>query len=169
MHFWVLAKALRISGGDHIHAGIVVGELEGERDITLGFVDLLHDDFVEQDRSCAIYFTQDWVSLPGVLPVDSRGTHIWHMPTLSEIFGDDSVLYFGGGTLGNPWGNAPGVIANRVALEASVKSCNKGCDLAQEGNEIIHKASKWCPELAAACEVWKEIVFNFTAVDILDK
>ncbi|PHT66054.1 Ribulose bisphosphate carboxylase large chain [Capsicum annuum] len=113
-------KALRISGGDHIHAGTVVGELQG------------------------------------VLPVDSRGTHIWHMPTLSEIFGDDSILHFGGGTLGHPWGNAPGVIANRVALEASVKSCNKGCDLAQEGNEIIHKASKWCPKLASACETRKE-------------
>lgn len=38
MHFRVLAKALRLSGGDHIHAGTVVGKLEGERDITLGFV-----------------------------------------------------------------------------------------------------------------------------------
>ncbi|KAK4720046.1 hypothetical protein R3W88_018384 [Solanum pinnatisectum] len=40
-------------------------KLEGERDITLGFVDLLRDDFIEQDRSRGIYFTQDWVSLPG--------------------------------------------------------------------------------------------------------
>ncbi|CAK9235693.1 unnamed protein product [Sphagnum troendelagicum] len=31
MHFRVLAKALRLSGGDHIHASIVVGKLEGER------------------------------------------------------------------------------------------------------------------------------------------
>ncbi|XP_022754221.1 uncharacterized protein LOC111302700 [Durio zibethinus] len=30
MHFRVLAKALRLSGGDHIHSGIVVGKLEGE-------------------------------------------------------------------------------------------------------------------------------------------
>ncbi|KAK4342658.1 hypothetical protein RND71_038474 [Anisodus tanguticus] len=41
IHFWVLAKALRMSGGDHIHSGTVVGKLEGERDITLGFVGLL--------------------------------------------------------------------------------------------------------------------------------
>lgn len=27
----------------------------------------------------------------------------------------------------------------------------------REGNEIIRKASKWSLELAAACEVWKEI------------
>jgi ribulose 1,5-bisphosphate carboxylase large subunit-like protein len=41
MHFRVLAKALRLSGGDHIHAGTVVGKLEGDRESTLGFVDLL--------------------------------------------------------------------------------------------------------------------------------
>ncbi|KAF2282264.1 hypothetical protein GH714_043870 [Hevea brasiliensis] len=51
MHFHVLAKALHLSGGDHIHAGTVVGKLEGKRDITLGFVDLLRDDFIEKDRS----------------------------------------------------------------------------------------------------------------------
>ncbi|KAL5053348.1 hypothetical protein RYX36_034030 [Vicia faba] len=34
MHFRVLAKALHMSGGDHIHAGTVVGKLEGEREIT---------------------------------------------------------------------------------------------------------------------------------------
>ncbi|MBA0845246.1 hypothetical protein Goarm_023393, partial [Gossypium armourianum] len=39
MHFCVLAKPLHMSGGDHIHTGTVVGKLEGERDITLGFVD----------------------------------------------------------------------------------------------------------------------------------
>ncbi|MBA0742194.1 hypothetical protein Gogos_015276 [Gossypium gossypioides] len=80
-----------MSGGDHIHAGTVVGRLEGERDITLGFVDLLRNDFIEKDRSRGIYFTQDWVSMPGVLPVASGGIHVWHMPALIEIFGDDSV------------------------------------------------------------------------------
>uniref|UniRef100_A0A2N9H7F1 Ribulose bisphosphate carboxylase large chain n=1 Tax=Fagus sylvatica TaxID=28930 RepID=A0A2N9H7F1_FAGSY len=165
IHFRVLAKALRMSGGDHIHSGTVVGKLEGEREITLGFVDLLRDDYIEKDRSRGIYFTQDWVSLPGVLPVASGGIHVWHMPALTEIFGDDSVLQFGGGTLGHPWGNAPGAVANRVALEACVQARNEGRDLAREGNEIIREASKWSPELAAACEVWKEIKFEFPAMD----
>ncbi|KAK9663462.1 hypothetical protein RND81_O281900 [Saponaria officinalis] len=102
MHFRVLAKALRMSGGDHIHAGTVVG----------------------------------------VLPVASGGIHVWHMPALTEIFGDDSVLQFGGGTLGHPWGNAPGAVANRVALEACVQARNEGRDLAREGNTIIREASK---------------------------
>ena len=131
----------------------------------IGYVD--SDDFVEKDRSRGIYFTQDWVSLPGVLPVASGGIHVWHMPALTEIFGDDSVLQFGGGTLGHPWGNAPGAVANRVALEACVQARNEGRNLAREGNEIIREASKWSPELAAACEVWKEIKFEFPAMDTL--
>ncbi|XP_073105969.1 ribulose bisphosphate carboxylase large chain isoform X1 [Elaeis guineensis] len=169
MHFRVLAKALRMSDGDHIHAGTVVDKLEGEREMTLGFVDLLRDDFIEKDRSCGIFFTQDWVSMPGVIPVASGGIHVWHMPALTEIFGDDSVLQFGGGTLGHPWENAPGAVANRVALEACVQARNEGRDLAREGNEIIREASKWSPELAVACEVSKEIKFEFEPVDKLDR
>ena len=40
-------------------------------------------------------------------------------------------------------------------------------DLAREGNEIIHGASKWSLKLAAACEVWKEIKFEYAAMDTL--
>ncbi|KAL9989823.1 putative ribulose-bisphosphate carboxylase [Helianthus debilis subsp. tardiflorus] len=127
MHFRVLAKALRMSGGDHIHSGTVVGKLEGEREITLGFVDLLRDDFIEKDRSRV-----RWRNFRA------------------------------------PWGNAPGAVANRVALEACVQARNEGRDLATEGNEIIREATKWSPELAAACEVWKEIKFEFQAMDTLD-
>ena len=44
----------------------------------------------------------------GVVPaVFAANCHVWHMPALVEIFGDDACLQFGGGTLGHPWGNAP--------------------------------------------------------------
>ena len=161
IHFRVLAKALRMSGGDHLHSGTVVSKLEGERAVTLGFVDLM------RDRSRAIYFMQDWCSLLGVMPVASGGIHVWHMLALVEIFGDDSCLQFGGGTLGHPWGNAPGAAANRVTLEVCVQARNEGRDLAREGGDVIRAACKWSPELAAACEVWKEIKFEFDTVDTL--
>src|SRR5210317_78563 len=167
IHFRVLAKALRMSGGDHLHSGTVVGKLEGEREITLGFVDLMRDAYIEKDRARGIYFSQDWASLPGVMPVASGGIHVWHMPALVEIFGDDACLQFGGGTLGHPWGNAPGASANRVALEACTQARNEGRDLAREGGDVIRAACKWSPELAAACEVWKEIKFEFDTVDTL--
>ncbi|MBA0803518.1 hypothetical protein Gohar_013721 [Gossypium harknessii] len=69
MYFRILAKALYMFGGDHIYIGTVVGKLEGEKDITLGFVDLLRVDFIEKDRSCVfispkIWFPcQDWCIL----------------------------------------------------------------------------------------------------------
>ncbi len=107
-HFHVLVKALCLYGGDHIHAGTIVGKLEGERQVTLGFFDLLSDDYIEKVQSHGIYFTQDWVSLPCALLVASEGIHVWHMRVLIEIFGDDFVLQFGGGTLGHSWGNALG-------------------------------------------------------------
>ncbi|KAF4362561.1 hypothetical protein F8388_011388 [Cannabis sativa] len=34
-------------------------------------------------------------------------------------------------------------------------------DLARVGNEIIRETCKWSPELVVACEVWKEIKFEF--------
>ncbi|CDY10606.1 BnaC03g70080D [Brassica napus] len=49
-----------------------------------------------------------------------------------------------------------------------IQARNERRDLAVEGNEIIREACKWSPELAAACEVWKEITFNFPTIDKLD-
>ncbi len=81
------------------------------------------------------------------------------------IFQDDACLQFGGGTLGHPWGNAAGAVANRVALEACVQARNEGRNLAAEAGEIIRSAATFSPELASACEVWKEIKFEFDTVD----
>jgi ribulose 1,5-bisphosphate carboxylase large subunit-like protein len=65
-----------------------------------------------------------------VLPAASGGIHVWHMPALVEIFGDDSVLQFGGGSAGHPQGSRAGATANRVALEACVQARNERRDLA---------------------------------------
>jgi ribulose-bisphosphate carboxylase large chain len=168
IHFRVLAKCLRLSGGDHLHTGTVVGKLEGDRASTLGFVDQLRESFVPEDRSRGIFFDQDWGSMPGVMAVASGGIHVWHMPALVTIFGDDSVLQFGGGTQGHPGGNAAGAAANRVALEACVKARNEGRDLEREGADILRSAAKHSPELAVALDTWKEIKFEFDTVDKLD-
>lgn len=95
--------------------------------------------------------------MPGVIPVASGGIHVWHMPALVNIFGDDSCLQFGGGTLGHPWGNAAGAAANRVAVEACVEARNMGRELEKEGKDILTSAAKHSPKLAIAMETWKEI------------
>ncbi|MCJ7839193.1 MAG: RuBisCO large subunit C-terminal-like domain-containing protein, partial [Burkholderiales bacterium] len=111
---------------------------------------------------------QDFGFMPGLFPVASGGIHVWHIPALVAIFGDDSVMQFGGGTLGHPWGNAAGACANRVALEACVEARNQGRQVEKEGKEILLAAAKTSPELKAAMETWKEIKFEFDTVDKLD-
>ncbi|KAL6536755.1 hypothetical protein OROMI_026336 [Orobanche minor] len=59
---------------------------------------------------------------------------LWLQGVFTFGIGDDSILQFGGGTLGHPWGNAPSDVANRVAIEAYVQARNEGRDLAAEGN-----------------------------------
>ena len=59
----------------------------------------------------------------------SDGIHVWHIPALTEIFGNDSILQFGRGTLEHPCGNAPGAVANLIALEACVQARNEERDL----------------------------------------
>jgi ribulose bisphosphate carboxylase small subunit len=122
IHWRVLAKWLRMAGGDHVHNGTVVGKLEGDRRGTMAINDLLREDFIPADRSRGVYFDQPWASLPAVFPAASGGIHVWHMPDLVDIFGDDAVFQFGGGTQGHPGGNAAGASANRVALEAVVQA-----------------------------------------------
>jgi ribulose-bisphosphate carboxylase large chain len=168
IHFRVLAKCLRLSGGDHLHSGTVVGKLEGDREATLGWIDIMRERFVPENRARGIFFDQDWGTLPGLFPVASGGIHVWHMPALVSIFGDDAVMQFGGGTLGHPWGNAAGAAANRVALEACVQARNQGRNLEAEAKDILGAAARHSPELAAAMETWKEIKFEFDTVDKLD-
>jgi ribulose-bisphosphate carboxylase large chain len=168
IHYRVLAKWLRLAGGDHLHSGTVVGKLEGDRDATLGVLDLMREDYVPADRSRGVYFDQHWASLPGVFPAASGGIHVWHMPALVEIFGDDSVLQFGGGSAGHPWGSRAGATANRVALEACVQARNEGRELAFEGREVLTRAAARSPELGAALDTWREITFDFATVDTLD-
>ena len=168
IHFRVLTKCLRLSGGDHMHSGTVVGKLEGDREATLGWVDLMRESFVPENRTRGIFFDQDFGTMPGMIPVASGGIHVWHMPALVAIFGDDVCLQFGGGTLGHPWGNAAGAAANRIAVEACVLARNEGVDLEKSGREVLTNAAKHSPELAIAMETWKEIKFEYDTVDKLD-
>jgi Ribulose bisphosphate carboxylase large chain, catalytic domain len=141
IHWRVLAKWCRMIGADHLHNGTVVGKLEGDRAATMAVNDLLRQDFVAADPARGVYFDQAWASPPGLFPVASGGIHVWHMPDLVDIFGDDAVLQFGGGTLGHPWGNAAGATANRVALEAVVQAHNEGRELSVEGPEILSRTT----------------------------
>jgi len=155
-------------GVDHIHAGTVVGKLEGDPGMIKGYYDTCRERYVEANPETGIVFDQDWASLPSVFPVASGGIHAGQMHQLLDYLGEDTVLQFGGGTIGHPMGIAAGATANRVGVEAMIKARNEGVDYVEEGPDILQEAAKGVPELASALEVWSDITFDFESTDTAD-
>jgi ribulose-bisphosphate carboxylase large chain len=166
--FRVIAKWCRLLGVDHIHAGTVVGKLEGDPSITRGYYDTCRLSKVPADPARGLYFDQDWGSMPGVMPVASGGIHAGQMHQLLHYLGEDVILQFGGGTIGHPMGVAAGATANRVAVEAMIKARNEGRDYLAEGEEILRAAAKTCAPLQAALDTWGDISFEYESTDTPD-
>ena len=131
--FRVIAKWMRLAGVDHIHAGTVVGKLEGDPATCRASTTSAARTILDADPTTGMFFDQDWASLPGVMPVASGGIHAGQMHQLLHYLGEDVVLQFGGGTIGHPMGIAAGATANRVALEAMILARNEGRDYLHEG------------------------------------
>ncbi|ASY66866.1 Ribulose bisphosphate carboxylase large chain (plasmid) [Sinorhizobium sojae CCBAU 05684] len=166
--FRVIAKWLRLAGVDHLHAGTAVGKLEGDPLTVQGYYNVCREMKNEVDLPRGLFFEQDWADIKKVMPVASGGIHAGQMHQLLDLFGDDVVLQFGGGTIGHPMGIQAGATANRVALEAMVLARNEGRDIAHEGPEILRAAAKWCKPLEAALDTWGNISFNYTPTDSSD-
>jgi len=170
INFRVICKWMRMSGVDHIHAGTVVGKLEGDPLMIKGFYDVLRLTELEVNLPYGIFFEMDWASLRRCMPVASGGIHCGQMHQLIHYLGDDVVLQFGGGTIGHPDGIQAGATANRVALEAMVLARNEGADYFnnQVGPQILRDAARTCGPLQTALDLWKDISFNYTSTDTAD-
>jgi ribulose-bisphosphate carboxylase large chain len=166
--FRVISKWARLAGVDHIHAGTVVGKLEGDPATVRGFYDTLRDDHVPVRLENGIYFEQDWASLRRVMPVASGGIHAGQMHQLLHYLGEDVVLQFGGGTIGHPAGIQAGATANRVALEAMILARNEGRDFFKEGLEILGDAARSCLPLRQALDTWQDVTFDYASTDTPD-
>src|SRR5512143_83714 len=166
--FRVISKWMRLAGVDHIHAGTVVGKLEGDPRMIKGIYDVLREPHNPMAFENGIFFDQPWASLRKVMPVASGGIHAGQMHQLIHYLGEDCVLQFGGGTIGHPMGIQAGATANRVALEAMILARNEGRDYFREGPQILEAAAKWCSPLKAALDTWKDITFNYESTDTAD-
>jgi ribulose-bisphosphate carboxylase large chain len=170
INFRVICKWMRMSGVDHIHAGTVVGKLEGDPLMIKGFYTSLLATELKVNLPYGIFFDMDWASLRKCMPVASGGIHCGQMHQLLVYLGDDVVLQFGGGTIGHPDGIQAGATANRVALEAMVLARNEGLDIFSNevGPRILRDAAKTCGPLQTALDLWKDISFNYTSTDTAD-
>ncbi len=166
--FRVIAKWMRMAGVDHIHAGTVVGKLEGDPNVIRGIYDTCRETHVPQNFQHGVFFDQPWASLKKMMPVASGGIHAGQMHQLVTYLGEDVVLQFGGGTIGHPMGIQAGATANRVALEAIIKARNEGRDLWNEGPQVLANAAKTCTPLRAALDTWKDVTFDYASTDSAD-
>ncbi len=166
--FRVICKGMRLAGVDHIHAGTVVGKLEGHPNTVQGFYNGLREDHNEVDLQRGLFFEQEWAGLRKVMPVASGGIHAGQMHQLLSYLGEGVVLQFGGGTIGQPQGIAAGATADRVALEAMVLARNEDRAVWHEGPDIFAEAARHCSPLAAALETWGDVSFDYTSTDTPD-
>ncbi|MDW8468697.1 MAG: form I ribulose bisphosphate carboxylase large subunit [Burkholderiales bacterium] len=166
--FRVIAKWMRMAGVDHLHAGTVVGKLEGDPNAVQGYYNVLREPHNAVDLQRGLFFEQPWASLRRVMPVASGGIHAGQMHQLLIYLGEDVVLQFGGGTIGHPMGIAAGATANRVALEAMILARNEGRDIWNEGPQILAQAARHCAPLKAALDTWGEVTFDYASTDTPD-
>jgi hypothetical protein len=161
----VIAKWLRLAGVDHLHAGTAVGKLEGDPMTVQGYYNVCRDSYTKQDLPRGLFFDQDWADLRKVMPVASGGIHAGQMHQLIDLFGDDVVLQFGGGTIGHPAGIQAGAVANRVALESWSRRATRAATSRTRARRSCAAARKFCTPLQQALDTWGEISFNYASTD----
>lgn len=125
--FLVWSKILRLAGVDELHAGTVVGKMQGERNEVKACYDALRTDFY---------------GLKPVMPVASGGLHPGHVPKLLDYFGNDVVLQFGGGIHGHPFGTVSGSRAAMQAVHAGINRI-KLEEYAGKHEELKQALKKW--------------------------
>jgi len=172
MNFRVICKWMRMAGVDHIHAGTVVGKLEGDPNMIKGFYATLRSSWTPVAVGNGLFFDQNWASLRKTMPVASGGIHCGQMHQLLFYLGHDVVLQFGGGTIGHPDGIQAGATANRVALEAMLIAktsyfFDKNYYI-DHWKEILSNAAKNCPALFEAMQLWKDVTFDYDSTDTAD-
>jgi ribulose-bisphosphate carboxylase large chain len=101
----VLAKLIRLVGGDQLHTG-AVGKMQGN---------------VKEIQEINHFLRSEWYGLKTTMPVASGGIHPSLVPANLDAFGIDIVLQAGGGIMAHPMGIRAGARAMVQAMEASLK------------------------------------------------
>jgi len=125
-----VAKFARLCGVDNLHAGAVVGKMEGGR----AEVEEIYD-----------FLRSDWHGRKTTIPVASGGLHPGVVDDVVEILGADTVVQAGGGVHGHPDGTRAGGRAMREAGEAAAEGVSVE-ERAEESDELTAALEKWGTE-----------------------
>ena len=108
IHMLVLAKLVRLAGGDQLHAGTAAGKMEKPGKI-------------EELMTVYNSLRSDWYNLKPTMPVASGGVHPALVPFNIKTLGTDIVINAGGGIHGHPMGTRAGAKAMKQAIDAAMK------------------------------------------------
>ncbi|NYZ77943.1 type III ribulose-bisphosphate carboxylase [Candidatus Micrarchaeota archaeon] len=135
-----IAKLMRLSGVDQIHAGTVVGKLVGSKEEALAIADTLREEKIKARKG--LLLEQNWGSIKKAFPVASGGMHPGLVPDVMKMYGKDQIILISGGIHGHPKGTRAGAAAAVQAIEATLEG------------ETLEEKAKRSPELAQALEKW---------------
>ncbi len=105
----VLAKLVRLAGGDQLHTGTVAGKMGGK------------EKKVEELIAMNNFLKGKFYGLKTTFPVASGGVHPSVVPINVLTLGKDIVIQAGGGIHGHPNGTRAGAVAMRDAIDAVMK------------------------------------------------
>ena len=137
-----IAKLTRMIGFDQLHAGTIVGKMEGSAEEVIEIVEALEKK-VTPERGLAL--GQEWHHIKPTFAVASGGLYPGHVPAIVSKLGKDVIIQMGGGIHGHPKGTVAGAKAARAAVEA-----------AAEGIPLHDSKS---PELKEALAHWGNVRF----------
>ena len=103
------------------------------------------------------------------MPVASGGIHAGQMHQLIDLFGDDCVLQFGGGTIGHP-DRHPGR-RHRQPRRAGSDGARPQRGPRHPGRRAGNPAARGAHlhrRSPQALEVWKDVTFNYASTDTPD-
>jgi ribulose-bisphosphate carboxylase large chain len=137
--FLVLAKLIRLAGGDQVHIGSVVGKMEGDKRDVLAIEETIEHSVIKKHAGL---LENNWYGIKPVFAVCSGGLHPSLVPELVKLLGKDIVIQAGGGIHGHPFGTRAGAKAMRQSVDAVMK----GIPLREHAKDHV--------ELAKALEKW---------------
>ena len=124
--FRVIAKWMRMAGVDHIHAGTVVGKLEGDPNVIKGIYSNCRDSLTHRNLEHGVFFDQDWAGLRKVMPV------------ASGLAGGVALSTLGAVSRGVAWGLTSGRMVLGPAAQYSAKFIARTA--VQSGRDIYRHA-----------------------------
>jgi ribulose-bisphosphate carboxylase large chain len=105
----VIAKLVRLAGGDQLHTGTAVGKMGDREKRVVEIVNINN------------FLSMKFYNFKTTFPVASGGIHPSIVPLNIRNLGKNIVIQAGGGIHGHPMGTRAGAAAMRQAIDAAIK------------------------------------------------